>query len=161
MDRIDLPWLPADAMAGEAVGRLIEANRATNAAAIVTERGGVPVVIEAAALIAAARANAKAPLETVPFLAEGVMLPPTTRFAMETDLEGFAPALNARNAPFGVVRLFGTTVHVVTRHETIAASYRADLDICRCTGPEGHIWAAGELDTPGICNADNAPVICT
>jgi hypothetical protein len=161
MDKIDLPWLPADATVGEAIGRLIEANRATNVKAIATQRGGGPVLIEAAALLAVARVDRNASLETVPGIHGGIMLPPTSRKSLETALDDLAPILDAGGSSFGVVRLFGTTVQVITRHETIAAHFRGDLEICRCTGPEGHIWAAGELDDPGICNVDDFPVICT
>ena len=161
MDRIDLPWLEPQASVSEAIGRIIEIKAATGAAAVVTKGEDGPVILRLERLLAAGRDNPKTPLYQIQSFGRGTYLPGSMRSAaLADDFGAMENALDSAQADFGVIPLFGGTVRVVTRHETIAAEFRTDLRVCRCTGPYGHVILAGDLDEAGQCNYDEFPVIC-
>jgi hypothetical protein len=161
MDKIDLPWVDPDASVGEAVGRIIGMGSGNRAGAVVTERNGSPVVLPLDGLVEAARSDPHSRLDDVEPLGRGIHLPSYMHSrALEADYAEAGPMLDREGADFAAIRLPGAMIHIVTRHETIAASFTSDLKVCRCTGPNGHVIFAGDLDQPGVCNYDDYPVNC-
>src|SRR5687767_4473311 len=125
MELIDLPWLDPTATAGDAVDKLIELNRFADVAAIVTEQDGEPTIIDAAAIIKAARESVLQKLRDIIPMARPMRMTSAAPERRPTALapplaHGFEQALDQQGVEFGVFETHGTVVRIVTRHEWLA-----------------------------------------
>jgi len=149
MDRIDLPFVPADTSVERALAIMSLARRA----GLVTRIKGKETVLEAEDLLGPGTTADMTIARVAPARATG-MLPPDP---LDNYL-GTETALDSQQAHFGIFDEQGEFAVVITRHEGIAFELRATPSYFVCKGVRRHMYSSGTVPGDRICPNDSSPI---
>ena len=74
---------------------------------------------------------------------------------------GLSAALESGASKHAILSIEGKRAVVATPDQTLARTFNVRVVVCRCKlEPKKHVWQPHELDSPNVCNLDDAEVDC-
>ena len=135
MDRVDLPLLPQDASADDAIRRM----REFGSSGVVVQTGkDTHKLVTAEDLLGAMRRMGRRPLAVL--AADLPALPASSQLATEPREQ--------------VASLIGSSGH---RNKAL----RTRVVVCECRGVAAHVYGEDEVPADGLCPLDGEPIVCS
>lgn len=162
MYQAELALVPGTEFLGRVLDRM---QRTSHAAVVVSVSHNFTIVTADQVLKALRELGPDVSVASIGTMEKPLMAPRSSEAAdwmIRPDIRrGLSAALETGASKHAILNIEGERAVVATSDQTLARAFNLRIMLCRCKDePAKHVWQPHELNTPGVCNLDNAEVDC-